>query len=176
MGGRIALSVLLLTAVLITALTCTGRRLEEEAATIEAELTKPVVGDLERSVKQGVSTTGRDIRIVTLVFLIDESVFEYRDLVNAFLLDRGYAQARNISTPTEFSIAYDGMDGLIRVEVMAEVALPPASSLTSLQDTVPSGPQGALPPTTRDSGEAVDNGEKSSPETEYHRVTVKINY
>ena len=177
MGGRIALSVLLLAAVLITALTCTGRRLQEEAETIGAELSKPVVGDLERSVKQGVSTTGRDIQIVTLVFLIDEPVFEYRDHANAYLLDRGYVQARNISTPTEFSIAYDGLEGLIRVEIMAEVALPPTSSLTFLQETAPSNPESSLPSATPDSSEVEDNGEMQlPPETEYHRVTITINY
>jgi len=172
MAGRIALSVFLLAVVLVASLTCSGRRLQSEAELVEAELTKPLVGELERSVKQGVSTSGRDIQTVTLVFLIDDPVFEYRDHVNAFLLDRGYAQARNISTPTEFSIAYDGLDGLIRVEVMAEVALPPASSLTGLPE-----PEGGLPPpdTSRDQG--VDDGEEPSPPAlDYHRVTIKINY
>jgi len=91
MAGRIALSVFLLAVVLVASLTCSGRRLQSEAELLEAELTKPLVGELERSVKQGVSTSGRDIQTVTLVFLIDDPVFEYRDHVNAFLLDRGYA-------------------------------------------------------------------------------------
>jgi len=114
---------------------------------------------------------------VTLIFLIDDEVFEYRGYVNTFLLDRGYAQARNISTPTEFSIAYDGLEGLIRVEVMAEVALPSSSSLTDLQETAPPEFERALPPQATGPGDAVDkNVQPALPEPKYHRVTIKINY
>ena len=169
MTMRIALSAFLLAAIFMASLTCSNRQLQDEARVVESELTKLAVGDLDRSVKQGVSTTGHDIQIITLVFLIDEPVFEYRDMINTYLLGRGYAQARNISTPTEFSIAYDGLDGLIRVEAMAEVALPPASSLTELQETAPL--------VTGDSSETLDNGLEPVPsEPEYHRVTLKINY
>ncbi len=144
---------------------------------MEAELTKPAVGDLERIVKQGVSKTGRDIQIVTIVFLIDEPVFEYRDQSNAYLLDRGYTQSMNLSTPTEFSIAYNGPEGLIYIEVMAEVALPPESLLTGLPEQAPTEPEDGLPPPDTSPDEGIDDGaEPPLPAPDFHRVTIKISY
>ncbi len=174
MAGRIAVAGILLATALIAALACAGRRIHSEAALVEAELTKRAVGDLERTVKQGVSTSGRDIKIVTSIFLIDQPVFDFREEVNTFLLDRGYAQSSNISTPTEFSVSYDGLNGLIHVEIMAEVAQPPSSFPTEL----PEPETGGTTPSPDSLETDADNNESkpAKGDSSYHRVTVQISY
>jgi hypothetical protein len=173
MGGRIILAALLLASILAVALACAGRRIHDEAATVEAKLTRSAIGDIERLVKPGVSTSGRDIDIVTAVFLIDQPVFEFRDFVNDFLLGRGYAQSSNISTPSEFSIGYDGFEGLVHVEVMAEVAQPPSTFPTELPEPEDSR---TMPPVGTEAGEDSSEGEPADSDIGYHRVTLQISY
>ncbi|OGK09170.1 MAG: hypothetical protein A2Y63_06350 [Candidatus Riflebacteria bacterium RBG_13_59_9] len=149
---------------------CNRPHTRNEAALLEEELTQPAANGIERSVKQEVSTTGRDIQTVTLVFLIAEPVFDYRDRVNSFLLGRGYCQALNVATPSEFNLIYDGLNGFMRVQVLAEVALPPASEMTQIPPLEP--PEAVIPDEMSE-----NEAEPTSPaEDDYHRITLKISY
>jgi len=153
---------------------CSRSHPRDEAALLEAELTVPALTKPERSVSWGKSTTGRDIQTVTITFLIDQPVFQYREHVNSFLLARGYTQALNITTPGEFSLVYDGLEGNLRVEVMAEMAATPASPLPQLPaDTgADAGPPSSTPEDSNDNAQA----EPAPPETPYRKVTVRISF
>lgn len=180
-------------AVLCAATAACGSKVRKEAEFLQANLTQGAKSEVASKTTTGTSTTGNAIQIVTLSFLTNEDVSAYRDKINELLIGRGYTQAMNLSTPNEFSLAYDGLEGRIHVEVLAEVALPGASEMTQLpaeylpKEEAKKAPEPPQKPV--DENEAPQQGigagakkdEPASPQepkipTEVHKITIKISY
>lgn len=180
-------------AIILAATAACGSKTRKEAEFLQANLTQGAKSEVETKTTTGTSTTGNAIQIVTLSFLTNEDISAYRDKVNDMLIGRGYAQAMNLSTPNEFSVAYDGLDGKIHVEVLAEVALPGASEMTQLpaedlpKEEAKKAPEPPKEPVDENqppqqgigaSGkkdEVVGPKEPETP-TDIHKITIKISY
>ncbi len=157
---------------------CQRRAVLAEVQELEQYLTVPRVDEVQRATRQAVSTTGRDIQVLTLTFHTDQPVGDYREYVNDFLLARGYSQTSFLSVPGEFRLEYDGMNGNIHVIVTAEVALPPESSMTTL-------PEQQAPP-AGEGLEGASNGDDSAQpdavlppvqeSTPFRKITLEISY
>jgi hypothetical protein len=183
---------------LLLLISCASSRPRNEALLVEKELTKAAKNAPERKTASETSTTGRAIQTTTISFLTDQPVFQYRDASNKFLLGRGYSQAMNLSTPDEFSMTYDGLEGLIHVEILAEVALPSGSKMTELPpEDLPkpgspasgaaSPPNQPQPPQGDGRGAEGNETQSSNPTepaqltepptpTNIHKITIKISY
>jgi hypothetical protein len=183
----------ILLALLCAATTACGSKVSKEAEFLQANLTQGAKSKVETKTTAGTSTTGNAIQIVTLSFLTNEDISDYRSKVNDLLIGRGYSQAMNLSTPNEFNIAYDGLEGRIHAEVLAEVALPPSGGMTDLpkEDLPKEPPSKAVEPPKEplDGGKAPPKGigaqgeaeKPSTPEgpmtpTDIHKITIKISY
>jgi hypothetical protein len=193
-----AIKLFYLPLVLLFLISCASTHSRKEALLVEKELTKAAKNTPERKTTSETSTTGRAIQTTTINFLTDQPVFQYRDASNKFLLGRGYSQAMNLSTPDEFSMTYDGLEGLIHVEILAEVALPPGSKMTELPpDDLPkpgtpalgvaSPPKPTQPPQGDDKGAEGNQTQPVNPTqpahpvepptpTNIHKITIKISY
>jgi hypothetical protein len=180
---------------LLLLISCASTHSRKEALLIEKELTKAAKNTPELQITSETSTTGRAIQMTTISFLIDQPVFQYRDASNKFLLDRGYSQAMNLSTPDEFNMTYDGLEGLIHVEILAEVALPPGSKMTDLppEDLPKPEAPGAgatslpKPPVPLQGDGKGEEGNQANPAqstqpveppapTNIHKITIKISF
>lgn len=190
----IRLTAYILLAAFFAATAACVSKARKEAEFLQANLTQSAKSEVETKTTTGTSRTGNAIQIVTFSFLTNEDVFAYRDKTNALLIGRGYTQAMNLSTPNEFSVAYDGLEGKIHVEVLAEVALPGASEMTQLpaedlpkeEAKMPSEPpkeaveENQLPPqqgigASGKKDEATAPKETETP-TDVHKITIKISY
>ena len=186
----IRLTAYILLTVLCAVSAACGSKARKEAEFLQANLTQNAKSEVEIKTTTGTSTTGNAIQIVTLSFLTNEDVAAYRDKVNDLLIERAYAQAMNLSTPNEFSVAYDGLEGKIHVEILAEVALPVASEMTQLPaDEMPKEAAKQPPEEPLDdkrspsqgigaSGRKVETTTPIEPETptDIHKITIKISY
>ncbi len=187
------LTAYMLLAVLVAATAVCGSKTRKEAEFLQANLTQGAKSKVEIKTTTGTSTTGNAIQIVILSFMTNEDVSAYRDKTNELLIGRGYTQAMNLSTPNEFSVAYDGLEGRIHVEVLAEVALPGASEMTQLpaedlpKEEAKKAPEPPKEPVDENqpplqgigaSGKKDEVAVPKGPETptDVHKITIKISY
>lgn len=149
--------------------------------------------NVEKKYEDGKTDSGAAIQIVSYSYLTKKPVLAYKQKVNEFFIGRGYTQAINLSTPNEFSLVYDGLNGKIRVEILAEVALPPASEMTQIPKDSLSAPTEVVDAAKREASEEPKSGDKGpiqgigasskdkelkapEPPSDIHRITIKISY